>query len=147
KTILAQTTADVTGPDGQPATVTSTTYLQYPNHVRVETALPGADVQQIFDGEHAWIKDPRGVHTVDLLQVRMLEANLKRDTLALLLGAQSGTIRLRILPDVKDDSGQLYHALEFAAPTLEPLVMYIDTASALIRKQTYVSGAPGQPLI
>jgi len=48
---------------------------------------------------------------------------------------------------VKDDSGQLYHALEFAAPTLEPLVMYIDTASALIRKQTYVSGAPGQPLI
>ena len=53
-----------------------------------------------------------------------------------------------MLPDIKDrDSGKLYHALELSSPGFEPIVLYVDPDSALIAKQTYVAGGPGQPII
>ena len=39
------------------------------------------------------------------------------------------------------------HALELSARDLEPVVLYVDPETGLIRKQTYVAGAPGRPLI
>src|SRR5205807_1235031 len=79
--------------------------------------------------------------------VRELEASFRRDTIALLVAAESGSVRARILPDVKDDSGKVFKALELSAAGLEPLVLQVEPASGLIAKQTYVAGGPGQPLI
>ena len=55
--IKAVSTGPVETPNGQ-ATVETTTYLEYPNHVRVETRFPDATVVQVFDGQHAWVRDP-----------------------------------------------------------------------------------------
>ena len=56
-------------------------------------------------------------------------------------------LRARLLPDVKDESGSVRHALELSATTVEPFVLYIDPATNLIDKEAYVSGEPGQPLV
>jgi hypothetical protein len=124
----------------------TTTYLEYPNHVRIETTLPEATTVQVYDGEHAWIRDPRGVQEVPERMVRDLQTSLKRDTVTLLLSAASGAVRPRLLPDVKDGDG-LRHALEFSGPGLDPVVLYIAPDTNLISKQTYVAGAPGQPIV
>ena len=56
------TREDMSTPEGQ-VSVETTTYLQYPNRVRVETKLPDGVIVQVFDGTRAWVKDPRGTST------------------------------------------------------------------------------------
>jgi hypothetical protein len=51
------------------------------------------------------------------------------------------------LPDVKDETGTLYHALEFSGNDLDPVVLYIAPDTGLISKQSYVMGGAGQPVI
>ena len=53
----------------------------------------------------------------------------------------------RILPDVKDASGHVDHALEVSGPDLNPVVLYIDPATSLIRKQVFTGEGQGRPLI
>jgi zinc protease len=146
KRIKAVTSASITTPRG-PVEVGTTTYLEYPDHVRIETKLPQGMQVQVFDGEHGWVRDPRGVHDVPQQAVEDLIASLKRDTVAALIAADRGDLRVRLLPDVKDENGKLHHALEFSGPSLDPLVFYVDPQTHLVAKQTYVAGAPGRPLV
>ena len=139
-------TAPTRAPDGSAAQVETTTYLQYPNRVRVEIKLPTATIQQVYDGEHAWIRDPNGVHDADAPMLRNFEMSFKRDTVSLLLAAEGGAVRARVLPDVKDDAGRMYHALELSGSGLDPVVLSVDPESGLIAKQTFVAG-PGQPIV
>jgi len=148
KTITAATKAPVTDRNGAPAQVLTTTYLQYPNRVRVEERLGDAARQTVYDGEHAWLRDPQGaVHEADVNRLRDFETSFRRDTISMLLAAATGTIRTRILPDVKDDAGKLYNALELSGSGLEPVVLSIDPQSGLIAKQTFIAGGPGGQLI
>jgi zinc protease len=147
KRLTARTTTAMTMPDGRTEMAESTTYLEYPNHVRVETKLPTASTLQVYDGEHAWVRDPRGVQEIPPQYVRDLKTSLRRDTIAMLLAAVDGSIRARALPDVKDQSGRVHHALELSSNDLDPIVVYIDPKTGLIAKQTYVTGGPGQPVI
>jgi zinc protease len=146
KSIRAVTAATMNAPTGNVEAET-TTYLQYPDHVRVETKLPQGQQVQVYDGVHAWIRDPAGVHDLPDRALRDIEASLKRDTVAALLAADRGELRARVLPDVKDASGAFRHALELSSPGLEPIVLQIDPDTGLIVKLTYVIAAPGQPLI
>jgi hypothetical protein len=125
---------------------TVTTYLEYPNHVRVETRIPGATIVQAYDGARGWIRDPNGVHDVPLQMIRDLEAGFKRDTVALLLAAHDGGLRSRLLPDVRDEGGSVRRALELSGLAVEPVVLRIDPETSLIVGETYVAG-PGQPVI
>ena len=149
KSIKAVTATTMSPPTGSEASIEAqtTTYLQYPNHVRVETKAPQGEQLQIYDGEHGWVRDPGGVHDVPSAALQDMVASLKRDTVSALLAAERGELKARLLPDVKDADGSLRHALELSSPTLEPLVLYIDPRTSLISKQAYVVRAPGQPLI
>src|SRR5439155_3220460 len=98
------------GPVGNAVEAETTTYLEYPNHVRVETKAPQGVQIQVYDGEHGWVRDPGGVHNVPDAALQDMAASLKRDTVAALLAAQRGELRARLLPDVKDASGALRHA-------------------------------------
>jgi zinc protease len=147
KRITAKTRTSMVAPDGRTQEAESTTYLEYPNHVRVETKLPEALTLQVYDGERAWVRDPRGVQEVPPRYIRELETSLKRDTISVLLAAEQGSVRARALPDVKDEAGKVQHALELSSTDLEPMVLYIDPETGLISKQTYIVGGPGQPLI
>jgi len=146
KTITAVTTSTAQTPNG-PVEAQSTTILEYPNRVRVDTTLPQGRTIQVYDGQQAWVRDPRGLHEVDASMIQELEAGLKRDTVALLLAAESGTIRARVLPDVKDGGGVVRHALELSGPGFEPIVLYVNADTALIAKQAYVAGGGERPLI
>ncbi len=146
RSLAAVTSTSMTTPEGV-VQAEATTILEYPTRVRVDTKLQGVASLQVFDGEHAWVRDPSGVHDVPARATRELQASLRRDTIALLLAADRGTVRTRLLPDIKDDSGTLHHALEMSATDLDPLVLYIDPETSLISKQTYIAGGAGQPLI
>ena len=115
--------------------------------MRVETKAPQGVQIQVYDGEHGWVRDPGGVHEVPDAALQDMAASLKRDIVAALLAADRGELRARLLPDVKDASGALRHALELSSPSFEPLVLYVDPRTSLVTKQAYVVRAPGQPLI
>ena len=146
RSITAMTREAMSTQEGQ-ISVETTTYLQYPNRVHVETKLPDALIVRVFDGKKAWVKDPRGTFDVPDAMIRELELGFRRDTVSVLLAAHDGTVRSRLLPEVKDEAGMLYHALELSAVDLDPVVLHIDPATNLIAKQMYVVGGPGQPLV
>jgi len=144
--LVAVTTADSSTREGK-TSVTSTTSLVYPDRVRIETEMPGATVVQAYDGERGWIQDPRGVRDVPERGLEELRASLKRDVIALLLAAQDGRVRVRLLPDTKGEDGVRYHALELTDVQLEPTVLYLHPETSLVAKQAYVIGGLGRSLI
>ncbi|HEX4346460.1 MAG TPA: pitrilysin family protein [Vicinamibacterales bacterium] len=146
KSLSAVTEAESDTPNGR-TTAETTTYLEYPNHVRVETKTPAGVIVQAYDGARAWIRDPRGVHDVPNEMVQQLDAGFARDVIALLIDAQARRVRTRALPDVKADDGRTYHVLECSSPALEPTILYIDPVTYLVARQSYVAGGPGQPIV
>jgi hypothetical protein len=146
KAIKAVTEATVETPEGR-VKARTTTYLEYPNHMRVETTLQTGTVVQTFDGHRAWVKDPRGIHEAPPPMVRDLEATFKRDTVAALLAAHDKVVRSRLLPNVKDESGNVRRAIELSGAGLEPLVMYIDPETGQVAKLAYIFNGPGKPLV
>ena len=146
--ITAVTSAAMKTPSGL-VDAETTTYLQYPNQVRVETRLPEATVVQVYDGAKAWVKDPNGTHDVPEPMIRELQASFERDTIALLLAARDGKVRTRLLPDAKPSGsdGKAYRALECSGAALDPMILYIDPVTHLVARQSYVPGGAGQPLV
>jgi hypothetical protein len=142
KTIVARQTQASRRPDGE-ALVETTNYIQYPDRFRVDAP----DLVQAFDGAQPWIRDRRGVHEGPEALAREATLTLRRDVVALLLAAKDGTLTPRILPDVKDAEGTLSHALELSARDLNPIVLYVDPDSGLIRKRMYTIDAPGRPVV
>jgi zinc protease len=147
KTITVATRARGLGVNSRQGTLESTTYLEYPNRVRVESREGGGDMTQAYDGTKAWVKTPDGTHDVPDERVRELQANLRRDMVAALLAAHDMQVRARLLPDSRDESGKLRHAIELSSQTLDPMVLYIDPETHLVVKQTYVTGGVGRPLV
>jgi zinc protease len=142
KTIVAKQTQASQRPDGE-TTVETTNYIQYPDRFRVEAP----EMVQGYDGSRSWMKDRRGVHDAADTQAREAAASLRRDVVALLIAAKDGALTPRILPDVKDAEGRVSHALELSARDLNPVILYVDPESGLIRKRMYTADAPGRPVI
>ena len=143
--LKAVTLAGFTTPDGVIEAET-TTYLEYPHRVRVETKLPGGLVVQVYDGARAWVRDPAGTHAVPDEAVRELQSSLRRDTLAALLAAHDGRLRARLLPDVNGPAGDTERAIELSGTDLDPVVLYVDPETRLVARQTHTAGR-GQPLL
>jgi zinc protease len=132
---------------GEGLAAEATTYLVYPDRVRIDTTLQGVTSLQVYDVDRAWVRDPSGVHEVPADATRNLKVSLQRNPISLLLAADRGTVRARLLPDIKDGTGTLRRALEMSGTDLDPVVLYVDPDTGLISKETYVAGGPGQPLI
>jgi zinc protease len=146
KSITAITRASMATPDGS-LEADTTTYLQYPNRMRVETTLKGFTIIQTFDGAKAYVKDRSGTHEVAERQIKELEATFKRDTIAALLAAHDRQLRSRLLPPVKDEAGQVHQAVELSGPGLEPVIVYVDPDNGQVAKLAYIVNGPGQPLV
>ena len=142
KTIVARQTQASQRPEGE-SKVETTNYIQYPNLFRVEA--PG--LVQAYDGSRSWMQDRRGVHDAAEGQAREAAASLRRDVVALMLAAKDGAVTPRLLPDVKDAEGVFSHALELSAKDLNPIVLFVDPESGLIRKRMYTADAPGRPVV
>jgi hypothetical protein len=147
KNITATTKATGLGPNAPQGTVETITYLEYPNHVRVESKSSRGETVQVFDGSRAWVRDAGGTHDVPPQMVRDLEGNLRRDTIAALLAAVDGRLNARQLLDAKDDNGAWRYAVELSGPDLDPTILYVDPETSFVVKQTYVAGGRGTPLV
>jgi hypothetical protein len=147
KNITAVTQATGLGPAAPQGTLETVTYLEYPNHVHVASKNELGEVVQVYDGSHAWVRDPTGTHDVPAQMVRDLEANLRRDTIAALLAALDGRLHARLLLDLKDEKGALLYAVELSGPDLDPMILYVDPTTSLVVKQTYVAGGRGRALV
>jgi len=120
-------------------------YIEYPNRFRVEMTAQGrTELTQGFDGARAWMKDAQGVHEPSGAALVEARNSLRRDVVSLLLAAVDGSVRPRLLPDVKTDDGHVQHALELSGGDLNPVVLYIDPASSLVTQETYIAGPSGQ---
>jgi zinc protease len=149
QTVKAVTTTTMVGP-GAPqagADIEITTYLQYPDRVRVETRGPYGVQTQVYDGRRGWVSDPGGVHDVPEAALRDMKSSLRRDTLTALLAAARGELNARLLPDVRDADGERLHALELSSPSLDPLILNIDPRTHRIVKQSYTVEGPDRPLV
>lgn len=147
KSLVATTRARALGADAPKEPADTVTYIEYPNRVRVESKIGTAEIVQVYDGTRAWVRDPNGTHDVPEEFIRDFQNGLKRDTIALLLAAADNRVRVRRLSDVKDDKGAIQEALEFSGTDFDPLVMYVDPATGLVSRQTYVAGGMGRPLV
>ena len=76
KSIKAVTTSDMPDAAGRRRRET-TTYLQYPNRVRVETKLPDVDDRAGVRRATRGVKDPHGVHDVPERAIRDLRGELQ----------------------------------------------------------------------
>jgi zinc protease len=146
KSITAVTDAQMTTPEGT-ISAQSTTYLEYPDRMRVETKLAEGEIVQTFDGSRAWVKDRTGVHEVPAQMIRDLKGTFRRDTISALLAVHDGTLRARLLPDVKDSRGIRRRVVELSGTDLEPVLLNLDADSFLVSSQSYVAGGPGSPLV
>jgi zinc protease len=142
KTIVAKQTQASKRPDGE-SLVETTNYIQYPDRFRIEAP----DVLQVFDGTRAWIKDRRGVQEGPEAVAREAALAMRRDVVALLLAVKDGKLTPRLLPDVKDAEGTLNHAVELSARDLNPVVLYVDPDTGLVRKRMYTADAPARPIV
>jgi outer membrane lipoprotein-sorting protein len=145
KTIVAKQT--LINPDAPGRATTTVNYLQYPDRFRIETNPGDAAVITAYDGTEAWMKDPRAVRAAPEQVAKEARATLRRDAIALLLAAKDGKLTPRILPDVKDPAGHVDHALEISGTDLNPVILYIDPSTNLIRKQVFTADAPGRPIV
>ena len=142
KAIVARQTQASRRADGE-SQVETTNYIQYPDHFRVEAP----DLVQGYDGSRAWMKDRSGVHDAPDALARDAALSLRRDVVRLLLSAKDGALAVRLLPDVKDSEGRVNHALELSASDLNPIVLYVDPETSMIRKRLFAANAPGRPVV
>ena len=87
------------------------------------------------------------MHDVPEQGLADVRLGLRRDTIAALLAAYDGSLRARLLPDIKDEAGRIHRALELTGKDLDPMVLYVDPETFRISRQTYVAGGPGRLLI
>ena len=146
KTIVATQTVTVQNAT-DPTSFNTTNYIEYPDRLRIETKLANGVNVQAFDGTQVWVKDQRGVRGQPDTVVRQVRASLGRDVVSLLVGAKSGALKPRILPDVKNAAGRVDHVLELSAPDLNPVLLYIDPDSGLVDTLTFVDDAPSRPIV
>ena len=91
KNITATTKATGLGPNAQQGTIETVTYLEYPNHVRVESKTPRGDtrpgVRRLSRVGQGSGRHPRRARS---RWCTTSKANLRRDTIAALLAAADG---------------------------------------------------------
>jgi zinc protease len=147
KTIVVKQT--LRNPEGQARAFETMTYIAYPDRFRTESSTPGGGGAnlQVFDGKQLWVKDARAVREIPETVARDVNATLRRDPVSMLVAVAEGKLRARALPDVKETGGRIDHALELSAPDFNPVVLLIDPQTWLINKLTFVSEAPGRPIV
>ena len=115
----------------------------YPDRFRVDATVPGVDepLVQVYNAGEAWVKDPKGVREAPALMRDDFAANVRRDTIPLLVAASRGDLSTRLVPDGETSRDGGDDVLEISGSGLMPVRLYIDD-DGLIAKQAFTSAGP-----
>ena len=125
---------------GKPIAFPIVMSIQYPDRFRVDAAMPGGKVAQVYADGRYWVETGDGVKELDPVAAGPIRANIQRDVVSVLIKAAAGKLVVR---DVDSDDPQL-GALEISGDGMEPLTLLINRTNGLIEKARYMSAAEGR---
>ena len=144
QTIVAEAETTVRMEQGSMAT-TTTMYVAYPDRFRVDAAVAGADLVQVFNAGTAWTSDPGGVRDAPPPMRDEFAASVRRDTIPMLIAAAEETLAVRALPEEGHD-GRVFKVLEISGETLPPVTLYVDSEDRIARQVFAVVGPDGRSM-
>jgi hypothetical protein len=147
KTLKATTDTTFNTPQG-PVTSETTTYIEYPDHFRVEATLPVGRIVQVYAGEdNVWAQDPtRGVVVPPAAARRDFRDSVRRDVLSVLLRVQAGQLKVRMAerpPGGVEEPAGGPRAVDVSGEGSDPITLYIDPTTGMVVKESYVLPAAG----
>jgi outer membrane lipoprotein-sorting protein len=143
KTMRAESTTYVDGPDGRVA-VKTRSYIEYPDKFRVDAESPGGRVSQVFAGNTFWIQDARGTRMAPEPIAAEMRSSIERDTVKLLLRLVESPTKAKRTKATID--GREMPAIEIAGTSGTPVTLIFDPATWLIAGQRYTLESPSGPL-
>jgi len=146
RTVTAQQIVTTPG-RGEAVDVEATSYIAYPNQFRVDTKSPNGLLVSAFDGSTAWTRDPQATRDAPAPMAAEAKSNLQRDVIRLLVGAEDGSLQVRLLQDARNDQGRNTRTLELASSTMSPIVLSIDAETLRVTKEAFAAGPGGQVIV
>ncbi|HEY5616797.1 MAG TPA: pitrilysin family protein [Vicinamibacterales bacterium] len=129
----------------QPLASSTRTYVVYPDKFRVDATVAGAEVVQVYNGGHAWARDPGGVHEAPPGMRDDFAASVRRDMIPMLVAAAEGRLAMRLLPE-EGGGGQVLKVLEISGAQLPPVKLYVDAGALVVRQIFQTPGPDGRPI-
>ncbi len=134
QTLRAEATARVRTAEGE-GTISTVTFIQYPDRFRQEVETPQGRVVQVYADGRYWIEDARGVRDAPTPARDEIHATVQRDVTSLLLRASGGKLTITDTPS--DDEGLA--AVSLRADGMGPVTLFIDRKTGLIARERYDS--------
>lgn len=132
---IADAHTSLTTPDGQ-VEATTRTYVEYPDHVRVDATIGDVQLVQVYAGDQGWLKDPGGVRDAPPPVLAEFRASARRDPVALLVGLATGAYRATLLSEEGAD-GRVLRVVSVSGEDMAPVKMFFDPAHGRIAKLAY----------
>ena len=143
KTVKASATMSVSVAGGGPVDLQTVTSIRYPGSFRMDTTTPEGPLVQVFHNGEFWVKTAQGTREAPASVADEMRANVQRDSIGLLIGLLDRKMTAARVPDV-EVGGRAMPAIEVKGPTMAPLTIVFDPATALIVRQRYrAHGAQG----
>ncbi len=103
-----------------PLESTTKTYVVYPDKFRVDAAVAGANVVQVYNAGDAWMTDPNGTHDAPAPMKAEFASSVRRDMIPLLVAAAEGKLTTKLLPEEGRD-GRALRVLEISGEGVMPV--------------------------
>ena len=123
------------------------TYVVYPDKVRVEADVQGAQTVQVYNAGTAWVKSPAGVQDAPLGMIADMAASVARDTIPMLIAASAGRLTVRALPEQKGRDGRPVRVLEISGPTIDRVRLFIDAEHRIVGQAFSRSDPTGRQVL
>jgi zinc protease len=118
----------------------TTTWIEYPDHFRVDAQLPGGKVSQVYADGSYWIQDSDGVKEMPEAGRTPIKEAIGRDIIRLLVKTAAGDLVVREI----DSDDPMLGAIEISGRGMPPLSLYVNRDTGLIERARYVSVVDGR---
>src|SRR6185437_9184968 len=134
QSLRAEATTRVTAKTST-GTMSTVTFIQYPDRYRVEAQTDGRRIVQVYADGRYWIQDAQGAREAPVSVRDEIHESIQRDVVPLLLRASTGQLSVADAPT--DD--QSAAAVSISGEGMRPVTLFIDRASGLILREQYAS--------
>jgi len=116
-------------------TISTVTFIQYPDRYRVEARTDGRRIVQVYADGRYWIQDAQGAREAPVSVRDEIHDSIQRDVVPLLLRASTGKLSVADAPT--DD--QAVAAVSISGEGMRPVTLFIDRTSGLIVREQYAA--------